>query len=474
MRRSFFSILFLIFFQQVYSLTVQVAGKSLLMPGEKLVFLKYGNQITFEEIPLATTVVSSDGSFSCTFDIQETTYVFIHSGIYYGFFFAVPGMNCKLELPTHRSRLPGEQVNPYFEESKVQLPVHDSNKNAPIVGELLNQHIYQFDTVFESVFAKYSMNAFAKIGSGKLDSVILEMNATFQNDTESYFRQYYTYRIGLLRFMFSQYKSRHISDSYFIGKPILFQNPAYMELLNQVFDKYFAYFTFTKQGKAIEEAISQSKSIARLMSVMAKDTVLKNDTLMGIVLLKNLYDGFYTMDYSRETIIQIVDSIILTENIPLCKNLAVTIQKRITRLYAGYEPPIFKLLNQDSVFISNKDLYGALTYLVFCSTGSYSSVKEFDQLKKLQQKYGNRIAVVTIAMDNSFEDMNLFYKKSPYKWTFLYGGDHPELIREYDVRTFPAYYLIDAAGKTLLAPAPSPEENIDETIFSYLKNKGQL
>lgn len=457
---------------------VLLTGSAADYAGQKIIFLRYENQLTYKEESMAAAMVSANGDFACQLTIAETTYVFAHLGKYQVFFYAEPGKEYTIQLPQRADKLPGEKINPYFEEDKIQLTILNTKNTGPqkATGNVtdLNQAIRQFNAVYEPVFALYSMNAYIKMHSYNLDSMIRSLDSLFSGINHLFFRDYYKYRIGMLKFSSSRFKSKHISDNFFLNRPILYNNPAYMELFNQVYEKYFVYFGRTPAGHEIYDAINEHKSLALLKATLMHDKVLSNDTLLEMVILKGIHDGFYEMDFSRNALLEILDSLKIGTKIALHKQYVADIREKVTKLLPGYNPPAFKLLNQDSMWMSNEDLKGTLTYIVFCTTQNYVCFKEFDQLKKIQQKYGNMMKIVTISVDDSLQAMQSFCNKYHYNWTFLYFGDQPDVIKDYDIRTFPTYYMFDSDGKMLSSPAPSPSENVEVYIFNYLKEKKLL
>jgi hypothetical protein len=56
----------------------------------------------------------------------------------------------------------------------------------------------------------------------------------------------------------------------------------------------------------------------------------------------------------------------------------------------------------------------------------------------------------------------------------LHYGNQSSIIREYDIRAFPTYYLIDRNGKLAISPAPSPAEEFEARFFKLLREKGDL
>jgi len=271
-----------------------------------------------------------------------------------------------------------------------------------------------------------------------------------------------------------QQRSRRISDSLFLNKPVLYNNPAYMELFNQIYSKYFLFFGRTREGRRIYDDIGKYQSLFRLKKTLSSDEVLKDETLLEFVILKGLHDGFYSADFSRKSLLVILDSVSIHTKNPRHAEVADLIRTKVTRLLVGFEPPAFSLKDKDGNSRSLKDFQGRYVYLNFCTPASYSCLSEFESLKMIADKHRNYLEVVTILLDDNLQSVQDFLKIRPYNWTFLYYGDQPQVAKDYDVRTFPTYYLIDRQGKLILSPAPSPSGNFENVLFRIMRANREL
>lgn len=446
--------------------------------GQTLVFNTYVNQVANIEKKLATVKVQPNGNFKFEANIAQTQYIFCHAGIFLMYIYAEPNKTYTVKLPQRIERKPADKLNPFFEEVKIHLLVLSFETKPPITQEdkskELNFLIRTFDNYFDPFYSKYAMKVYTKEALTDMDSTLRKIESTFAHTDNPYFNVYYNYRMGLLKFMSTQFKSRHISDNYFLDKPILYDNPAYMELFNKVYDKYFVYFGRTQSGKVIYDDINTAKSLSKLKSALDLDKVLANDTLKELVILKGIHDGFYEAEFQRQALLQILDSLVKTSAIAKIRETGTEIRHKITRLLAGYPPPAFKLLNQDSVWTSLDKFKGSFVYLVFATTQNYACLKEFEMLKKMLDKHPDLFKVVVVSADDSWKDIRRFARKSQLKYTFLYYGNQPDILKDYDLRTIPTSFFIDKEGLLAISPAPLPSEDFEGYLFKWLKARNLL
>ncbi len=469
-------LLLLIFSWKSISANVTIEGTATDYAGKTIEFLTYSNQIAYTEKKLASIKVDPNGAFFASLNIDQTELIFVHVGVYFLFLYAEPGTKYIIQLPPWEDKKPQEKLNPYFEERQVHLVIQQclrNNRSIPLQEEL-NFYIRSFDDYYGPYMAKYAMNVATQREVADRDSTIIKIEALFPDKENKFYNNYKDYKMGFLQLMSLQNKSRAISNKYFLNRPILYNQPAYTELFNQVYDKYLVYFGRTNNGKAIYEDINFSKSFSKLKQTLSQDNVLKNDSLIEFVILKGLHDGFYATDFSRGALLTVLDSLIEKTNIPVHKEIGLQIREKVTRLLTGYRPPDFKLYDQLGNLKSLDDFKGKYTYIMFCTTQNYACITEFEQIKKLYQKHSDKLNIVTILADDNFNESKKFITGKKLPWTFLHYGNTPEVLKEYDIRAFPTYFLINKEGKMAISPAPSPSENFEISFFNELRAKGIL
>lgn len=444
--------------------------------GMVLDFMAYSNQISYTEKVMGTAKVDAQGSFSVSFDIRSPQLIFTRAGVYFLYLYAEPGTEYTVQLPPRQDKKPEEKLNPYFEEKMVHLVIGECRKNGQVVPtqQELNFFIRSFDDYYGPYMAKYAYNVATQGEMNDRDSTIRKIKTLFPDIPNVFYNEYKNYKIGFLKLLSFKNKSRSISNEYFLNKPILYDNPAYAELFNQVYDRYFSYFGRTTQGKVIYDDINLKKSYSGLQKTLLQDNVLNNDSLREFVILKCLYDEFYGSNFSRESLLVILDSLIEKTTIPEHRQTGMEIRSKITRLLAGYRPPDFKLSDQGGNLRSLDDFKGKYTYLMFCTTQNYACITEFEQVKKLYQKHADKLNIVTILADDDFAASKKFIQGKQLPWTFLHYANSPDILKEYDIRAFPTYFLLDPEGRLVLSPAPSPMENFELRLFNEMRAKGML
>jgi peroxiredoxin len=446
---------------------VVISGSDTSYAGVEIEFLRYSDRITNTEIQLDKTTVSQDGSYSLKFDVDKITFVFAYIGVYKIHLYAEPGGHYEIILPPRQDKEPQDFLNPYFSPVVTHLGTMKYSPNE------INTLIRMFNDAYLPYYNKHIVALAETDDFSELDKDIAKMEKPFSSSENSFFNNYRKYRYGILRHLAYQQKSKSISDEYFKEQPILLNNPAYMELFNQVYDKYFHHFARTPEGKELGTVVS-SGDLTELRKLLAKDKVLGKSELLDLVILKGIYDEFYDDNYSRSALLEMLNAYISENKYPDLTEVAKSIHRKTTRLLAGFAPPEFQLYDRDSNLVSLENFKGKYVYLNFCSCFSYACLNEFAMLNTLYEKHKDLLEIVTILVDNDYDVINSFLERSNYPWIFLHYGNQASVIKQYDVRAFPTYYLIGPEGKLEFSPAPSPGEEFEARLFKLLREKGEL
>jgi peroxiredoxin len=447
---------------------VIIQGMDTSYAAREIAFSTFQDQITSEELTLANVKVAVDGSFKATFEIAETGIVFSHLGKFVLYLYAEPGHVYNISLPPLQEKTQADRLNPYFEEISVPAIIQG------ISDTDLNMQVRMFDDSYDSYLEKFSLNPNSKTNPAAIDTAVISILKPFENQLSGFFGTYVSYKLAVLRQMAYQFKSRGTSENYFLNEPVLYKNPAYMELFNLVYDRYFMYFMRSEPGRKISSDISEKKSLYELKKTLSADRVLGNDTLLEFVILKNLHDEYYSDRFSRTGLLVVLDSLINTTRIQQHRIIGKTIFLKLTRLQPGYQPPDFSLADRNNKMVKLSDLQGKYIYLCFCACSSYSCLKEFEMLQKIYDKHKTYLEIVLVTVDPEFSQMVDFLSKNKYNWMFLHFGSQPEILREYDIRGYPTYFLLGKDGKLILSPAPSPYEDFEVRLFEIMRSRGDI
>ena len=117
----------------------------------------------------------------------------------------------------------------------------------------------------------------------------------------------------------------------------------------------------------------------------------------------------------------------------------VTVQNSSTHLN-GEIFSFFSLDNQHCEIVKLEDIHAEYILIDFWRTTWKSDKKKLKKIQALKEAYGDRLAVVSICILDSFENMKAFVMSKPYSWYFLYD-EHDKYMLEMGFST--ESYILD-------------------------------
>jgi peroxiredoxin len=141
----------------------------------------------------------------------------------------------------------------------------------------------------------------------------------------------------------------------------------------------------------------------------------------------------------------------------------------------GSLAPDFKLKSIDGSEVALSDYKGKLVYLNFWQVSCGLCMIELPHMQALtKQLQGKNVVVVNVGLDESEEQWRKTVTTKQLLGTHLYlKGLNAELVKKYDLKEVPAYFLIDEEGRFLKVKARRPNDR--EAVNDILRhlNQGQ-
>lgn len=448
------------------SQNITIRGSEPQYAGKEITFYCYSDRIIFSKNELGSCIVNENGDFAIAFTSIPTLQVFADLGNYQVYLFTEPGNEYQIKLPPRVDKSIADKLNPYFREELIHLGIVN-----PWPDEL-NGKIRHFDDFFTPIFRKYALKAYLQTQFSNLDSTLRVVDDLYGKDPNIYFQCYVIYKTALLREMSSKKKRDIAIPSAEFSIPVLINNPAFGEWFIQVYRNYFQYLTrLDQEGYPLYEIINMRRSYHALSESVMKIDAFPNDTIQELILLKGLYDEYFSDEFDEMAILDVLDSLIYSTSFDYITSLAKNIKYRLTRLKVGQTPPNFELVTFEGDTVTLNDLIGKYVYLNFCTSNSYPCLNDFNLLKSLQEKYPDQLRVVTISVDKDNARMKSTIQTKDYSWIFLESGIHSKVIEEYDIRTYPTYFLIDPQGLLVISPAPGPDRDFERYFLDILRSR---
>jgi len=437
-----------------------------------LQFFYYTDYITFQDTVLVSALIDSNGYFKASFPLNSTRLIMANYGRKLLKIFVEPNKSYHILLPEYKDKTIADSLNPYFEQEVYWLGLTDTSSVE------LNRQILRFLTQYNALLSKNFYMILQKGYRINLDTFYQRIDSMFGGINNNFLQNYITYKLAYLKFMSTKRNMQFITWQYFTHKPVLYNNPAYMELFNGLYHSFFQYYYNTSKGQRIYNDIAKGKSPYLIIKTLQNRYELQDDTLAEFIMLKGLYDGAYPSklaDFSffpREQILMTLDSVIYLSKIEIHRNIAKQIKKKILYDFFKSKKTLKSLTFYDS---DNKKMKfdffkGKFNYIVFCDINNLPCKENFSLLQRLAEKKKNVLQVTAIFLKSQKQAVEDYFTANRFTFSY-YFVDGIKHLNSCNISIFPTYILIDPYGKIIQNHAPAPTKDFEYYFNEILKNR---
>jgi len=431
--------------------------------GKTIELTTAGDYLTYWEKPLVKTVVDFQGQFTLPVNITKTIFVNLSIGFRKTGFFIEPGCSYSLKIAPISDQLEKE-VDVLLESEALLVELANPDPDE------LNMRILWFNEKYDEFLLKNQNALIRDRDKAKIDTFRLFTQTEFGTHTNLFFQDYITYKIASLEQLAQVYGQAQLARRYFSGKPILYDNPEYMDFFSNFFTRYITITSKVLHKVDYQPILKGAQPYNSLMKTLATDTILKNEQFRELVLLKGMMELYRTPDYDKKAIFSVITTIRDQGKFAENRLIAADMTDQLLHLKPGTPAPLFTLQDRNKRSISLKSLQGKPILLCFWTTFCQDCLTEMDIMKSLYSKYRDKVNFVSISVDKEFVKMLYFINlKKDYVWTFLHIGDETQVLKNYDVKFYPLFILLDKSGNIYNYPADLPSKSLDLTLEKILQ-----
>lgn len=441
---------------------VRISGTAPGAEGKSVHLFVTKDFITFLEDEVAKARIDSVGRFSLSVDISQVVSANLSIDFHRLEMFLEPGKSYKIDIApmNYNSSI---EINPFIQSENLQVDFRNEDP------EELNALIQQFNILHSNFLLKHFNDLYRDRKVDLLDTFKFEIVRSFVSTQNSYFAMYIKYKMAALIQVAKGLSPPRLGKVYLSDPPILYNNVEYMDFFNQYFTKYLTATSRTLKFIDYPVILKGPSPYEAMMKALEADTLLKKPQLRELVMIKGLKEMYDLPSYNKENILALMKSLAVQSKYPEHRLIAEDICKALTHLKSGTPAPDFSLKDRYKKTVTMTGLKGKPLLLCFWTTYCQGCLSEMETMKALYSKYESRMNFVSICADREFMKMLFFLDlKKDFTWTFLHIGDQLELLRAYDVRSYPLFVLIDSSGNIYSYPAEYPDKGLETSIEKLL------
>ncbi|NPA44492.1 MAG: redoxin domain-containing protein [Chlorobi bacterium] len=451
------TIILILLSQLTFSQQYTISGNAATYTGDTLRMYKYSDNITKTKKYISKSYVDEKGNFSFLISEKDTIPAYIDLDVFVGKIILEPNKNLEIVLPKKTVRNERDRMNPYFKPYVFYVRVLNNENN-------ITAAIKHFNKLFNASLEN-TIKPNRQINSGKIETEIAKIEDSTSNYSNQYFKNYKKYKYLYYRYLSFYKNKKAIIRKNFSQNFSFINNPAYSEMLEDVFGN----FIFETQGNTLYKYLSSDYGWNAYMNFLSKDETYSNKEFREYFFLLNLYKLFYKNNTYQKSILKLLHSANNSNISPYTKLIVNNFLNKAGRLIVGNPVSDFLLPDENGFETSLSSFKGKFVYLSFYKKGNYACQKDIDLLNRLNKKKIELLDIVTIYVDANDNYLKEIKEKNDYDWTFLKCEDNDKLLKDYNIVAYPTYFLINPEGTLLLLPTPSPAENFEGAYFKIFQ-----
>lgn len=392
----------------------------------------YDDLLNMHELLVAESTADNKGFFILEGEVEQTMPAAIYVGLESVDMVVVPGASYEVSIIVPETNNNGS----YFERETPTLRVKTAS----------DKGVYRQMVISQEIIDDYVLNYFDELFRRRqyhyLDSIRATIDAELQI-TDSYVLQNNAYRIAAVQMALNADGGKKVIGEYYDGQPVLYRCSAYMDLFKDLFKNY----------QLTDEFAARNPELADLVNIYQ---------------LRSLY---YEEYQSRAWVRGQLQSIGKKSKSQATKAVVANTLARFDRFAQGAEAPDFELKSADGATVKLSDFKDSMVLLQFVDGTSRTVDHQFEVLVDLHHQWQDSVQFITVSTKDQIAAYRKRFEEHHYDWPLLNLGNEILLLEQYEVKTFPEYFIILPDTKIGMAPAASPERLLKEQVGKLLKQK---
>lgn len=459
--RYIFSLIILFIVFSETSKATNVVCKNADYAGKKLEFFQFTNPVTLESELLFTLKFDANGKCNEQINVNSTTFTFCDFGVYRGMLFIEPNQTISIKLPPLREKSFADQKNPYFKPIAFWFATDNKNQ--------INNQVLDFTKSFNQLTDKFFHQLYFRQSKETLDSVEYLLDKEFSHIQSDIFANHKNLTLKLVEVDAQRKKPAEYSDFFSTISKEYWLHPAFIELYGKTFGKQLSFEAKAISGKDLETAVN--KGDVNFLLKFTKSKYKIEGKIAELALLKMLHDAFYSEDFAKNSIKNMVQSPLFKNNSnEIIKETSKSISQKFTFLQKGSAAPVICLPNLEGNKVCTNKTHDKFKYIVFADTEMIVCREHLKYLVNIQQRFQKHLEIIIVLRKSNVAEMKKFLKEAEVPGIKLIDETN-KYIADYKIRSFPQCFLLDEKHNVKFISAKAPLDGFEQQFGKFLQQE---
>ncbi len=454
-------IFFLLFCCPISILASTITGFEPDYASRSISFYTYSDPITKKGVELFTIEIDHTGHFSKEVDLKKVVVCYADFDVYTTILVVEPSKNIKIKLPPLKGKTYAEKKNPFFKPVKLWMKVE------PGSDDEINTLCSSFENRFNFLTDKYFNQLYFRQSNAMLDSVANTLKGEFKEYLTPFFKNFALFKLKILEVEVLRKNQDNILHGFNPGS-FSFNNPAFIDLVDRAFTNKLVFEANSVKGK--EVSMEVGKGNLAFLKKLVKNKYGLTERMDDFIILKLLYDAYYSSRFSKRAILKMLDNEVFSKNKSIeIQEFAKSIKTKLLFLAPGTVATEICLedFNRNTLCTNEGDNH---KYILFADMELQICREHLKYLPVIAKKYNQKLDIFIIIENKKTEKIWGYLNEHKIPGTILF--DEKQVYSDkYNVRLFPTCYLFNGKHEVVLAPAKPPLDGFEHQFGRLLQSE---
>lgn len=450
---------------QIQAQQYSIIGNAPFFKGKQIRLYIISDYITKQPLLVDSDIINKKGVFALSISLKNIVTAQISIEYYSSTFFLEPNKSYNIFVDSLSKNNNNEQQNSFINPLPLNIRFEKIQKND------INYLVENYNQYYDDFIYKHFEYIYIRPKKSYIDTLKAESQKEIVKYKNDFFKNYVNYKIALLELAARSKSRKQLAQKYLCNVPVQHYNPAYMDFFNEYFSGSFTNGLKGVGYYDIRNAINDSIGYARFNDILGKDTILRNETLRELLIIKGLGEIFNDPTINRNEIVKYLNVIQNTSRQQHHKIIAKMQLRNLMQLEKGSYIPPFNLKTIEGKYIKSDSLKGKFVYLCFFTSWDKKSASYVEIINKMLDEFKSQVNFVFISTDRYFINFSNFVSATKPQFPIMHFDYNYTLLDDFHIKVIPSCILIDKNGTLYDYYAPSPDAGLEMYLKKILSTK---
>jgi hypothetical protein len=416
--------------------------------------LTWSDPVSKNAVPAFTLKIGPQGRIQVETGVAGLLFCYADFDAYRGKMIIIPGQTIKIKLPPLKERTFEESKNPYFKPIELWLPGQVEGQDD------LTTRFARFDQRFFELQDRFFNQLFFRQQRNYLDSVRIPLEREFAAYTHPEFRWHHqlmlkTIEAGMLR----TGREKLMGSLKDIPAPA-WKLPSFADLTDRLLTNTLSQESKSSQGVQLRAMISQ-RNVAELKK-WTENLTGAASPLADLLLIKLLHDAFYSGEFPKNAILQILQGSHFTAHTTReIRVSAAEVAEKLQFLYTGTTAPGICLPSLAGDTLCSVTANKPYQYILFADLEIPVCQEQVKYLAEIHQRIGERVDILVVLTPSARISNKDFVLTHKIPGRIVIDDLTRKTARQYKIRSYPSALLLNREHKVVLSPAKTPLDGFE-------------